>query len=164
MLSTIILGASFTLVFIPFLSYLVRSFIPSLFSSSSLASSRALSSFHIIANAHSPYPYPSTFPLQVDCYAMYAASALAANTIVRSAVGAALPLVISQWVAYQGLQWVATIVGCVGIALSPSPFLFYRYGHKIRHRSKYAPGLDLKIRDEVLENERKEKEGGKEKA
>lgn len=94
---------------------------------------------------------------------MFAASALAANTIVRSAVGAGLPLVINQWITYQGLQWVGTILGCIAVVLAPSPFLFYKFGHRIRGASKYAPGMDLKIRDEVLEEIRKEKEEGKEK-
>ena len=30
------------------------------------------------------------------------------------------------------------------------PFLFWRYGHRVRGASAFAPCLDLAIRDEVL--------------
>lgn len=85
---------------------------------------------------------------------MYAASALAVNTILRSAAGAAFPLFTSQMFHNLGTQWGATLLGCVGIILTPIPFVFYRYGAYLRSKSKFAPCLDLKIRDEVLKMEK----------
>jgi len=38
-----------------------------------------------------------------------------------------------------GVNWATTILGLVGLALTPSPFLFYKYGARIRSRSKFAP-------------------------
>ena len=89
---------------------------------------------------------------------MYSASAFAANTILRSAVGAAFPLFTVQMFNGMGINWACTLVGLVGLLLAPSPFLFYKYGAKIRERSKFAPCIDLQIAKEIEEEERK-KEG-----
>ncbi|GAA5879809.1 hypothetical protein JCM1840_001903 [Sporobolomyces johnsonii] len=114
--ATIFIGASFSLVFISFLSYLV------------------------------------------EVYLMYSASALAANTIIRSAVAVAFPLFVRQQFAAMGVNWACSLYAFVGLAISPSPFLFYKYGAKIRERSRFAPALDLKIRDQVLQEQREKKE------
>lgn len=87
----------------------------------------------------------------VDCYLMYAASALAANTIIRSAVGAAFPLFTQQMFTGLGVGWAATLLGFVSLALAPAPYLFYIYGSKIRQKSKFAPALDLQIRKQLEE-------------
>lgn len=94
---------------------------------------------------------------------MYSASAFAANTFIRSLVAAAFPLFTVQfftnvclraalWLAplltscpQLGVNWAATVLGAVGLVLLPSPFLFYKYGARIRANSKFAPCIDLKI-------------------
>jgi DHA1 family multidrug resistance protein-like MFS transporter len=38
-----------------------------------------------------------------------------------------------------GIQWAATLLGCVAAVLVPIPVLFYLYGHKLRARSSFAP-------------------------
>ncbi|KZT25535.1 MFS general substrate transporter [Neolentinus lepideus HHB14362 ss-1] len=85
----------------------------------------------------------------VDTYLMYSASAFAANTVVRSAVAAAFPLFTVQMFTNLGVNWAGTLIGFVSLALAPSPFLFYKYGAKIRSRSKFAPCIDLKIAAEL---------------
>jgi DHA1 family multidrug resistance protein-like MFS transporter len=75
----------------------------------------------------------------VDAYLMFAASALAGNTLLRSLCGAGFPLFARQMFTGMGIQWAATLLGCVAVVLAPIPFLFYVYGHKIRQRSAYAP-------------------------
>jgi len=40
-----------------------------------------------------------------------------------------------------GTQWATSILGFVAAAMIPIPFVFYRYGPKIRERSKYAQTL-----------------------
>ncbi|KZV67553.1 MFS polyamine transporter [Peniophora sp. CONT] len=87
----------------------------------------------------------------VDTYLMYAASALAANTIARSAGGAAFPLFTAQMYHGMGIQWASTLIGVVALVLAPIPFLFYKYGARIRASSKFAPGVDLKIAAEIAE-------------
>jgi len=96
----------------------------------------------------------------VDTYLMYSASAFAANTICRSAVAAAFPLFTVQMFNAMGVNWACTLIGLVGLLFLPSPFLFYKYGPKIREKSKFAPCIDLKIKKEIEEeeiNKRKER-------
>ncbi|KAJ7881362.1 major facilitator superfamily domain-containing protein [Mycena olivaceomarginata] len=81
----------------------------------------------------------------VETYLMYSASAFAANTFVRSLVAASFPLFTVQFFTNVGVNWATTILGGVGLLLLPSPFLFYKYGSRIRGNSKFAPCLDLKI-------------------
>ncbi|KAK5788143.1 hypothetical protein VI817_009101 [Penicillium citrinum] len=75
----------------------------------------------------------------VDVYLMYAASAIAANTIARSACGAAAPLFTNQMFSALGVGGGGSLIGGVAALLSIIPFLFYKYGKQIRIRSKFAP-------------------------
>ncbi|KAF4332335.1 major facilitator superfamily transporter [Fusarium beomiforme] len=75
----------------------------------------------------------------VDVYLMYAASAIAANTIARSACGAAAPLFTTQMFDVLGVGGGGSLIGGVATVLAIIPFLFYRYGKQIRIRSKFAP-------------------------
>ncbi|KAK6955102.1 hypothetical protein Daesc_002732 [Daldinia eschscholtzii] len=77
----------------------------------------------------------------VDAYLMFAASAIAGNTFLRSLCGAGFPLFATYMFNGLGIQWAATLLGCVAAILVPIPVLFYLYGHKIRAKSKFAPIL-----------------------
>jgi hypothetical protein len=81
----------------------------------------------------------------VDTYLMYAASALAGHTIIRSATGAAFPLFTTQMFLNLGINWAATLLGGIALLLAPMPFLFYKYGPRIRSKSSFAPCIDLKV-------------------
>ncbi|CAK9442081.1 uncharacterized protein LODBEIA_P58460 [Lodderomyces beijingensis] len=74
----------------------------------------------------------------IDCYLFIAATALAANTFVRSSVAAAFPLFARQMFVNLTIKWASTLVGCLALLMIPLPFLFYRYGAAIRRKSKYA--------------------------
>ncbi|KAJ7578147.1 MFS polyamine transporter [Mycena floridula] len=87
----------------------------------------------------------------IDVYLMYSASAFAANTVIRSAVGAAFPLFTVQMYHKLGINWASTLIGLVALVLALIPFLFYKYGDRIRAHSKFAPGIDLKIAKEIKE-------------
>ena len=63
----------------------------------------------------------------------------------RSAVGAAFPLFTVQMYHGMGVQWASTLIGLVALLLAPIPFLFFKYGAKIRESSTFAPCMDLKI-------------------
>jgi len=84
----------------------------------------------------------------VDTYLMYSASAFAANAMMRAAVAAAFPLFTVQMFANLGVNWACTLIGCLALLFSPSPFLFFKFGPRIRARSKFAPCIDLKIAEE----------------
>ena len=70
---------------------------------------------------------------------MYAASALAANTVARSAAGAAAPLFTNYMFNALGIGGGGSLIGGVACLLAPIPFLFAKYGRKIRERSRFAP-------------------------
>lgn len=74
----------------------------------------------------------------IDCYLLYAASALAGNTFLRSAFGAAFPLFARQMFTHMHIKWAGTLLGCVAVVMIPVPFLFYYFGEKLRDKSKYA--------------------------
>lgn len=75
----------------------------------------------------------------VDVYLMYAASAIAANTIARSACGAAAPLFTNQMFKAMGVGGGGSLIGGMAALLAVVPFYFYKYGKEIRIRSKFAP-------------------------
>lgn len=74
----------------------------------------------------------------IDCYLFFAASALAGNTFLRSAFGAAFPLFARQMFEGMQIKYAATFLGCLSAVMIPVPFLFYKYGKSIRAKSKYA--------------------------
>ena len=79
----------------------------------------------------------------IDAYLMFAASAIAGNTFMRSVAGAAFPLFTRQMFAGMGIQWAGTLLGCIALVLSPIPFIFYLYGKKLRAKSKFAPSFPM---------------------
>ncbi|CAG8947397.1 unnamed protein product [Penicillium salamii] len=87
----------------------------------------------------------------VDCYLMYAASAIAANTIARSACGAAAPLFTNQMFTAMGVGGGGSLIGGVAAVLAVIPFLFYKYGKQIRIKSKFAPALDAQKEEKADE-------------
>lgn len=38
-----------------------------------------------------------------------------------------------------GIQWAATLIGCLAAVMVPIPILFYVYGGRIRAKSEFAP-------------------------
>jgi len=74
----------------------------------------------------------------IDAYLMHANSALAGNTFMRSFAGAGFPLFAVQMFNYLGVQWASTLLGGLATVLIPVPVLFYLYGKKLRHKSKFA--------------------------
>ncbi|KAL8690649.1 MAG: hypothetical protein Q9218_003943, partial [Villophora microphyllina] len=74
----------------------------------------------------------------VDSYTIYAASVLAANTLMRSALGAVFPLFTTYMYDNLGINWASTVPAFLATACVPFPFLFWKYGARIRERCKYA--------------------------
>ena len=77
----------------------------------------------------------------VDVYLYDANSALAANAFVRSLVAAGFPLFATAMYKKLGNQWATSLLAFLCLALVPFPFLFYKYGKKIRSWSKFAYDL-----------------------
>lgn len=68
----------------------------------------------------------------IDCYAMYASSALATKVFLRSAGGAAFPLFTDQMYHKLGLQWASWLLAFISTAMIFIPFGFYFYGKTLR--------------------------------
>ena len=71
----------------------------------------------------------------VQSYGIYAASALAGNAVLRSVMGATLPLAGPSMYKALGANWAGTLLGLLEVICIPIPFVFYLYGHKIREKS-----------------------------
>ncbi|KYG42085.1 hypothetical protein M433DRAFT_74517, partial [Acidomyces richmondensis BFW] len=79
----------------------------------------------------------------IDSYLMFAASAIAANTFLRSLCGAVFPLFATYMIEGMGVQWAGTFLGLLGFTLVPLPIIFYLKGSKIRERSAFAPTFPI---------------------
>ena len=86
---------------------------------------------------------------------MFAASAIAANTFLRSLAGAGFPLFATYMIEGMGVQWAGTLLGCVALVLVPLPVIFYMKGGKIREKSTFAPTFSAanKSNDETSESD-----------
>lgn len=78
----------------------------------------------------------------IDAYLMVAASAIAANTFLRSFFGAGFPLFATQMFHKLGVNWAGSLLGFLAVAFMPIPFLFYAFGPKLRRMSRFAPDID----------------------
>ncbi|KAH8879937.1 MFS general substrate transporter [Thozetella sp. PMI_491] len=87
------------------------------------------------------YAYLPTQIYMIDAYTKYAASALAAAGVVRSVFGACLPLAGESMYNALGYGWGNSLLGFLAIAASIAPFLFWRYGEKLR-TGRFAVSFD----------------------
>ncbi|KAF4961565.1 hypothetical protein FGADI_189 [Fusarium gaditjirri] len=74
----------------------------------------------------------------IDSYTIFAASVLAANSVLRSLFGAAFPLFTSYMYKDLGIHWASSVPAFLALACVPFPFLFYKYGASIREKCKFA--------------------------
>ncbi|KAL9589391.1 MAG: hypothetical protein Q9203_001802 [Teloschistes exilis] len=74
----------------------------------------------------------------IDAYTVYAASVLAANTLLRSIFGAVFPLFTTYMYDGLGIHWASSVPAFLALACVPFPFLFFKYGEGIRMKCRYA--------------------------
>ncbi|KAK0109991.1 hypothetical protein ONS95_002655 [Cadophora gregata] len=75
----------------------------------------------------------------VDTYGLYAASAVSANTFLRSVFAAGLPLAAQPMFHNLGIGPAVSILAAVATVAIPVPFIFMKYGLKLRKMSHFAP-------------------------
>lgn len=75
----------------------------------------------------------------VDIYLAGSASALAANTFVRSLSAAGFPLVAPIMYRQLGTAWASSVLAFICVSLIPAPVVFYVYGARLRARSRFTP-------------------------
>ncbi|BGP00348.1 hypothetical protein NBRC10513v2_004573 [Rhodotorula toruloides] len=74
----------------------------------------------------------------IDAYLQYSASAIAANTFLRSIFASALPLIAMPLFHNLGVGFACTLLGCIAAVLGVVPFAFYHYGPQLRGMSSFA--------------------------
>ncbi|KAJ6172069.1 hypothetical protein N7470_001136 [Penicillium chermesinum] len=84
----------------------------------------------------------SVFNYLVDSYTIFAASVLAANSLLRSLFGMAFPLFTTYMYQNLGIHWASSIPAFLSLACVPLPFLFYKYGARIRKHCTFAAEAD----------------------
>jgi hypothetical protein len=89
----------------------------------------------------------------VHSYGIYAASALAGNAVLRSVLGGTLPLAGPTMYRALGSQWAGTLLGLLEVACIPIPFVFWKYGGRIRAKS----ALIRRMREDQEKLERKKR-------
>ena len=74
----------------------------------------------------------------IDIYLPVSASAIAANTCIRSMAACGLPLAAPKMYQNLGTAWATSLLGFLTLVLVPAPFLFYKYGEQLRRNSRFA--------------------------
>ncbi|KAL9076694.1 MAG: hypothetical protein Q9157_003563 [Trypethelium eluteriae] len=74
----------------------------------------------------------------IDAYTRFAASAIAANTIVRSLVGGVLPLAGQPMYTKLGYGWGSTLLALVALVLAPLSWLIVKHGERLRTNPRFA--------------------------
>ncbi|KAL4778981.1 major facilitator superfamily domain-containing protein [Aspergillus varians] len=84
--------------------------------------------------------FQGTFTFLVDAYPRWGASALAANSFARSTLAGVLPLVGIQMYNRLGYHWASSLLAFLTLVMTPFPYIFFRYGSRIRKKSRFATG------------------------
>ncbi|KAB8228984.1 MFS transporter [Aspergillus alliaceus] len=77
----------------------------------------------------------------VETYTIFAASAIASNTVVRSLLGAVLPLASQRLYDNLGYGWGNSLLGFIAAAFIPAPIFLIKYGAAIRSNPKFQVKL-----------------------
>lgn len=70
----------------------------------------------------------------IDAYPSYAASGIAAFTVLRSVIAAFLPLCGPVLFDNLGVGWGSSILGFVGVAMIPIPIVIFKFGARLREK------------------------------
>lgn len=84
------------------------------------------------------FVFESTYSYTADCYGESASSAIAGQGLMRNTLGAVTPLFASAFFHNVGSQYAGLILALFGTLLSLIPFVMFKFGHKLRARSKLA--------------------------
>lgn len=91
-----------------------------------------------------------------DAYEILAASGMAATSACRSVFGAVLPIAARPMYKNLGIAWASSLLGFLSMGMCVIPFVFIKYGHRIRANSKFCQELREKKREFEEEREREE--------
>ncbi|KIX09346.1 uncharacterized protein Z518_00425 [Rhinocladiella mackenziei CBS 650.93] len=100
----------------------------------------------------------------IDAYTIYAASVLAANSVLRSLFGAIFPLFTTYMYHNLGIHWASSIPAFLALACTPFLFIFYRHGESIRMKCRYAAQAHVVMSEIRAQNRRIQEEEKEEKS
>lgn len=84
------------------------------------------------------FVFEATYSYTSDCYGQSASSAIAGQGLMRNTLGGVAPLFATPFFHNLGSQYAGLLLAIVATALSFIPFVFFKYGSKLRERSKLA--------------------------
>ena len=90
----------------------------------------------------------------VDAYEVFAASAMGALSASRSLFGVVLPFAAVPMYSTLGVNWACSLLGFLSAVMCLIPFLFLRYGDKIREKSEFCQELKRKKKEDAEKQER----------
>lgn len=82
--------------------------------------------------------FESTYSYTSDCYGESSSSAIAGQGLMRNTLGAVSPLFANAFFHNMGSQWAGLLLSIIAVVLTFIPFVFFKYGHVLRQRSKRA--------------------------
>lgn len=82
--------------------------------------------------------FTSIFAYIIDAYRLYAASGMAANSLLRSYMAGIFPLFTRYMFKRLGVNWAAFLLAMLCVLMIPIPFIFNKYGAFLRAKSPYA--------------------------
>ncbi|KAL4904931.1 hypothetical protein BDW74DRAFT_168103 [Aspergillus multicolor] len=80
----------------------------------------------------------SSYMYVIDSYDAYAASALGFMTVSRYCAAGGMTVAGIPFYSNMGVQYTLTILACISVAMTPLPYVFWKFGHVIRGWSKFA--------------------------
>ena len=126
-------------------------------------------SVHFMASISAGVPFGAGMVLMflgimnylVDAYTIFAASSLAANSVLRSLFGMAFPLFTTYMYQNLGIHWASSIPAFLAAACIPFPVLFYIFGPRIRRHCKYAAISDMFMKKLIQQTLQGKEDSGK---
>lgn len=82
--------------------------------------------------------FVSTYQYLIDTFEAHAASALVGATFVRYVVAGGMVEVSIPMYQNLGVHWTLTVLGAISLTMTPVPFIFFKYGSRIRRYSRHA--------------------------
>lgn len=93
-----------------------------------------------------------------DAYMTFAASAQGIASTARSILGVLLPLAAHDMFTNLGVDWACSTLAFLALFLGSVPFLFIKFGERIRANSKFCQELHAMHQKELEEKERYDRE------
>lgn len=85
--------------------------------------------------------FTSALNYLIDTFQRWGASAIAANTFVRSVLAVIFPLIVPPLYHGLGNRWASSVFAIFAVLNIPIPFVFWFYGLRIRAMGKYTSNM-----------------------